>query len=63
MKTFQTIKSRKQAATEIHECMKGYEGELALAYSTIYRAIRYDATNNSWQYQARYNTNHYNYTA
>lgn len=42
MKTFQTIKSRKQAATEIHECMKGYERELALAYSTIYRAIRYN---------------------
>lgn len=54
-------KTRKYAAREIHECMKGYERELALSYNTIYRSIY--KRDGCWHYTPSPRTSHYNYTA
>lgn len=55
------MKTRKQAAREIYECMKGYEKESALSYSTIYRRIFRDGK--VWRLVCGCNTSHYDYTA
>ena len=54
------IKSRKQAAKEIHECMLGYEKELSLSYSTIYRYIY--KKGDCWVLRTGCNTSHYDYS-
>lgn len=60
-KIYKTMKTRKQAATEIYETMKAYEGDMALAFSTIYRTIY--RSGDVWRLTTSDNTSHYNYTA
>ena len=55
------MKTRKEAAAEIYQCMSNYEKNLALSYATIYRCIFRDG--NVWRLKTSNNTNHYDYTA
>ena len=53
-------KTRKQAAQELYECMRGYEREGSLSYNTVYRYIY--KRGDCWHLQCGYTTSHYNYS-
>lgn len=55
------MKTRDHAAIVIFYMMKKYEGDRALAFSTIYKAIYRDG--DVWRFTPRANTFHFNYSA